>query len=42
MYMRNTGSGEPLQSTTGLAVAVQEIFHDVEHPSVLVLPVSRV
>src|SRR5262249_6991715 len=39
-YARNPGSGEPLVSATTLVKADQEIFHDAEHPSALVLPVT--
>jgi putative CocE/NonD family hydrolase len=41
LFIRNTGTGEPLASATNIRVADQEIFHDAEHPSSLVLPVSR-
>jgi hypothetical protein len=40
LFIRNTGTGEPLANGNGLCVADQEIFHDSEHPSSLVLPVS--
>lgn len=39
-YARNPGSGEPLASATTLVPASQEIFHDAEHPSAVVLPVT--
>jgi putative CocE/NonD family hydrolase len=39
-YARNPGSGEPLVSATTLVKANQEIFHDAEHPSAIVLPVT--
>jgi hypothetical protein len=39
-YARNPGSGEPLLSATTLVSAQQEVFHDAEHPSALVLPVT--
>jgi putative CocE/NonD family hydrolase len=42
LFIRNTGTGEPLASATRLCVAHQEIFHDAEHPSSLVLPVSLI
>ena len=42
LFIRNTGSGEPLARATRLAVADQEIFHDGEHPSSIVLPVSLI
>jgi uncharacterized protein len=37
----NPGTGEPLAGATELAVAHQEIFHDPDHPSAIVLPVCR-
>jgi putative CocE/NonD family hydrolase len=40
LFIRNNGTGEPLASATRLSVADQEVFHDAEHPSSLVLPVS--
>jgi len=36
-YARNTGSGEPLATATKLVPAVQEVFHDAEHPSSVIL-----
>jgi putative CocE/NonD family hydrolase len=36
-YARNTGSGEPLATATKLVPAVQEVFHDPEHPSSVIL-----
>ncbi|MGZ4433305.1 MAG: CocE/NonD family hydrolase [Trebonia sp.] len=36
---RNPGTGEPLSATT-MVTADQEVFHDPEHPSVIVLPVA--
>ncbi len=41
LFVRNTGSGEPLKRATRLAQADQEIFHDPDHPSCLHLPVTR-
>jgi putative CocE/NonD family hydrolase len=38
-FARNPGSGEALASATRLEPAQQEIFHDPEHPSAVVLPV---
>ena len=38
-YARNTGTGEPLGSATRLLVADQEIFHDPEHRSEIVLSI---
>lgn len=39
LYARNPGSGEPLGKATTLVPAEQEIFHDPDHPSALMLPV---
>jgi uncharacterized protein len=36
-YARNTGSGEPLAIATKLVPADQEVFHDPEHPSSVIL-----
>ncbi|MGO9559112.1 MAG: CocE/NonD family hydrolase [Acidimicrobiales bacterium] len=41
LFIRNPGTGEPLASATSIKVADQEVFHDAEHPSALVLPVSN-
>jgi putative CocE/NonD family hydrolase len=38
-FARNLGGGEPLATATTMKVARQEVFHDPEHPSALVLPV---
>lgn len=38
-YSRNPGSGEPLATATTFVVAEQEIWHDPQHPSAVVLPV---
>ena len=37
---RNPGTGEPLGSGNELLTADQEVFHDVEHPSAIILPVT--
>ena len=37
---RNPGTGEPLGSGTELVTAEQEVFHDTEHPSAIILPVT--
>lgn len=37
---RNLGGGEPLGSATMFHVADQEVFHDPDHPSAIVLPVT--
>jgi putative CocE/NonD family hydrolase len=39
-YARNLGSGEPLSDAVTFHVARQEIFHDPEHPSRIVLPMA--
>ena len=39
-WTRTTGSGEPLAKATRLFPAEQTIYHDLEHPSVLILPVA--
>ncbi|MFB6843359.1 hypothetical protein ACFCXS_00595 [Streptomyces sp. NPDC056373] len=38
-YHRNPGTGEPLTTATTLRAADQQVFHDPEHPSAIVLPV---
>lgn len=39
-YARNTGTGEPHPTSTTLKTAEQEIYHDPEHPSAVILPVG--
>jgi uncharacterized protein len=39
-YARNPGSGEPLGTGLALFAADQEVFHDPEHASAIVLPVA--
>ncbi len=39
-YARNTGSGEPLATATTLIAAEHTLYHDVQHPSALILPVK--
>ena len=39
-YARNTGTGEPLATATGLLAGDREVFHDPRHPSVVLLPVA--
>jgi uncharacterized protein len=41
-FARNLGTGEPLGTGTTLRAADQEIFHDPERPSALLLPVLGV
>lgn len=38
-YARNPGSGEPLATATKLVKADQQVYHDPDHPSAVVLPV---
>jgi putative CocE/NonD family hydrolase len=40
-YNRNLGSGEPRATATTLRAADQQVFHDTEHPSAVILPVRR-
>jgi putative CocE/NonD family hydrolase len=39
-YARNTGSGEPLATATTLITADHTVYHDLDHPSALILPVK--
>ncbi|MQA83008.1 MAG: CocE/NonD family hydrolase [Streptosporangiales bacterium] len=39
-FIRNLGTGEPIANAVNPQVAEQEILHDPEHPSALVLPVT--
>ncbi|MGZ6368387.1 MAG: CocE/NonD family hydrolase [Ktedonobacteraceae bacterium] len=38
-FDRNLNTGAPLGVTTKMAIAEQMIYHDVEHPSAMVLPI---
>jgi len=40
-FARNLGSGEPLGTATKMMVAKQEIFHDPERPSAVLVPALR-
>ena len=40
-FARNLGTGEPLRTATRTKAADQEIFHDPEHPSAVLLPFLR-
>ncbi|MCA2226188.1 CocE/NonD family hydrolase C-terminal non-catalytic domain-containing protein [Nonomuraea aurantiaca] len=40
-YNRNPGTGEPRASATTLRVADQQVFHDPQHPSAVILPIRR-
>ncbi|RAY11186.1 X-Pro dipeptidyl-peptidase [Actinomadura craniellae] len=37
-FARNPGTGEPLATAVRLAAAEQEVFHDPDHPSAVMLP----
>jgi putative CocE/NonD family hydrolase len=37
-YARNPGSGEPLGTATTLVAADHAVYHDLEHPSAIILP----
>ncbi len=39
-FARNPGTGDPLLTATKLVTADQQIYHDPEHPSALLLPVT--
>lgn len=39
LIARNTGGGDPLATATHLRVADQEVCHDDDHPSLVLLPV---
>ena len=38
-YDKNLNTGAPLGITTEMKVAEQQIYHDAEHPSAVILPV---
>jgi putative CocE/NonD family hydrolase len=40
-WSRNLGTGEPLATGVRMAIAEQTIYHDLDHPSALVLPVME-
>jgi putative CocE/NonD family hydrolase len=40
-YDRNLGTGEPRATATTLQVAQQQVFHDAQHPSAVILPVRH-
>lgn len=40
-YNRNPGTGEPRATATTLRAADQQVFHDPERPSAIILPVGR-
>lgn len=39
-YARNLGSGEPLITAMTLRIAEQSVYHDPNHPSAVILPLS--
>lgn len=39
-WSRNLGAGEPIATGTRMEVAEQTVYHDAEHPSALVLPIT--
>jgi putative CocE/NonD family hydrolase len=41
-YNRNPGTGEPRATATTLRAADQQVFHDPEHPSAVILPIRKV
>ncbi len=41
-WSRNLGTGEPFHSSTNMLTAAQTVYHDEEHPSALVLPVTGI
>jgi putative CocE/NonD family hydrolase len=42
LFARNPGTGAPLGSATTLEAVEVELFHDPDHPSAVVLPVSSI
>jgi putative CocE/NonD family hydrolase len=42
LFARNTGSGERLATAARLVATNVEVFHDPDHPSAIVLPVSPI
>ncbi|HEY0756078.1 MAG TPA: CocE/NonD family hydrolase [Ktedonobacteraceae bacterium] len=40
-FARNTGSGEPLATSTKLICADQSIYHDPEHPSAIIISIPE-
>ena len=41
-WNRNLGTGEPTADATKMMVATQTLYHDVSHPSTLILPVEGI
>jgi hypothetical protein len=42
LFNRNLGTGEPIGTASVAKTAEQQIFHDPEHPSAIVLPMSTI
>jgi hypothetical protein len=42
LFARNNGTGDPIATAKDLRRADQEVFHDPEHPSCIVLPVVQI
>jgi putative CocE/NonD family hydrolase len=40
-YARNPGTGEPHATAIRLRAADQEVYHDPDHPSAVILPVQQ-
>ncbi|MEU1548339.1 CocE/NonD family hydrolase [Nocardia sp. NPDC005745] len=40
-FARNSGTGEPHTTATTLLAADQDVYHDPDHPSAIILPVRR-
>ncbi|MGD2247375.1 MAG: CocE/NonD family hydrolase [Candidatus Methanofastidiosia archaeon] len=40
-FPRNLRTGEPLATATTMKVAEQSIFHDPDHPSAVILPLTK-
>ena len=40
-WYRNLGTDQPIDSTTDIRIAEQSIYHDIDHPSKVILPVIR-
>jgi uncharacterized protein len=38
-FARNLGTGEPLATATTMREAQQQVYHDPDHPSAIILPV---
>jgi hypothetical protein len=38
VYLRNLGTGDPIATATACKAADQQVFHEADHPSCVVLP----